>query len=245
MTISKSDRHRLAELADGLEIAIRFHDREVDLPLLAAVQEHGMTTCYDTILQSMEGRAAARDWRAALLALGVTPDPAVLDDLAADFADIYLTHGYRVAPNGSVWLTEDKLERQLPMFEVRDWYAHYDISVPNWRLRADDHLVHELQFTLFLLRLGGDVAATDAGRFLDLHVLPWLPEFCRRAHDRVNQLFYAALMAVTLSVLEEIRTVLERITGQYRAVRQIADLDTQRRPEPEVQPYVPGLAESW
>ena len=241
----EADDHRLARLADGLDILIRLHDREFERDLIEELARHDAIRGLGALLSTAEGRAAAAGLAAAVSALGAEPTEDALDELAADFADLYLTHGFRVAPNGSVWLTEERLERQMPMFDVRDWYDHYGVSVPNWRVRADDHLVHELQFVAHLCRLGGPVAAGDAGRFLDLHVLPWVPEFCERAASRVRQPVYAGLMQLTLAYLEELRSCLEGITGRPRAVRAPLPAEGALAPAPEDAPFVPGVAEGW
>lgn len=231
----------LDRLADGLDVLIRFHDREVDAELLREMAQHTVAEGLLELTASDMGQAAVRDFRAALEDIGVTPSPDLLDDLAANYADIYLTHGYRVAPNGSVWLTEDKLERQQPMFDVRDWYAHYDISVPDWRSRADDHLVHELQFVSFLCHDPTPATALDAGRFLDLHVLCWVLEFCVRAEERVHARLYKAVMALTRVFLEELRIALEAATGDARTQPEHPETSELL----EDAPYVPGAAESW
>lgn len=235
----------LARMADGLDVLVRLHDREVDHALLQEMQTHRVAQGLGELVSSDAAHARVAEIVSVLQEIGVAPGEAVMDNLAAEFADLYLTHGYRVSPSGSVWLTEDKLERQLPMFDVRDWYDHYGISVPNWRVRADDHLVHELQFVAFLCRHGDGVAARDAGRFLDLHVLPWLPEFCRRGKERVGQPLYAALLGLTIAYLDDLRSLIEEITGEVRDVRKVATLDTARAPEPEAVAYAPGVAESW
>lgn len=232
----------LGRLADGLDVLIRFHDSEVDNALLSEMAAHNVAAGFSELMTTDEGQADTQAFHSALTDLGPHPDDAVMDDLSANYADLFLTHGYRVAPSASVWLTEDKLERQQPMFDVRDWYAHYDVTVPNWRVRADDHLVHELQFVSFLCRQENMVAAVDAGRFLDLHVLSWVPDFCTRAEERVRAPLYAALMALTRSYLEELRTTLEMVTGQERT--------EPKRPAETVQPeeeapYIPGTSESW
>lgn len=240
--LSAENRARLASAADVLDLLIRLHDREVDAAFLRGVGEHGVAGWLSDVLMSEHGQDAAAAFAESL---PVNPDAAQIDDLAAEYADIYLTHGYRVAPNGSVWLTEDHLERQMPMFDVREWYDHYDVQVPNWRVRADDHLVHELQFVSFLCAHGNAVAATDAANFLDQHVLPWLPEFCRQAGKRVQYPFYAALMALTLAVLDELRDMLEEITGVARNVRLAAPPKAHREADEDDVAYMPGLAESW
>lgn len=243
--VDRGRDERLARMADGLDTLIRFHDREIDADLLGQLRRFNVVRGLHELIEADEGQATAKAFATALDGLGTDPSDAVLDDLAADFADIYLTHGYRVSPNGSVWLTEDRLERQMPMFEVRDWYEHYGVAVPNWRMRADDHLVHELQFVSYLCRLGGEVAALDAGRFMDLHILPWVPEFCRRARERVRHTVYAGLMDLTLCHLEELRLLIESVTGTPRVIPATVRPDTARTPEPDVAPYVPGTAESW
>ncbi len=236
---------RVGPLADGLDVLIRFHDREVDAELLGELARYDIAAGLVGLFQGPAGQAAASDLKAALDNLGISPPAEALDALAIDYADLFLTHAYRVSPSASVWLTEDRLERQMPMFDVRDWYEHYHVSVPNWRIRADDHLVHELQFVTHLCRLGGEVALADAGRFLDLHVLPWAPEFCRRAAERVREPLYRAVMQLTLAALEDLRQTLEEATGKPRQVREALPLDTQRTPDPEDVAYMPGVAESW
>lgn len=235
----------LSRMADGLDVLIRFHDREIDQELLSALQADHIASGFKELSRRKETDQEIVALGKALRDLGQAPDAGEMDDLAAEFADLYLTHGYRVSPSGSVWLTEDKLERQLPMFDVREWYEHYGISVPNWRVRADDHLVHELQFVSFLCRHGDAIAARDAAGFLDLHVLPWIPEFCQRAAQRVQHPVYRALMQLTDAFLEDLRSALETFCGKERKLRVVINLDTQRAPEPEAAPYVPGLAESW
>ena len=239
--LPREEAQLLEQLADGLDVLIRFHDREVDAALVEEMARHKVAEGLLELLISESGQEAAQGFRGALAALGACPGTDALDHLAANYADLYLTHGYRAAPNGSVWLTEDKLERQQPMFEVRDWYAHYDITVPDWRTRADDHLVHELQFVSFLCRSQSPVAAVDAGRFLDLHVLPWVPDFCDRAEARVQAPLYAGLMALTRAYLQELRRVLETVTGVPRQIRKPAG----EASPPKDAPYLPGTAESW
>lgn len=245
-SITSDQSDEMVRFSEGLEVLIRFHDRELDQDTLSELLTHRVAEGFTEFFAPDSTGAKAAEFLSETLAdVGPAPEDAVLDEMAVDFADLYLTHGYRVSPNGSVWLTEDKLERQLPMFDVRDWYEHYSISVPDWRIRADDHIVHEFQFVAFLCRLGTLVSAQDAGRFLDLHVLPWVPEFCLRARDRVRHPVYAAVMQLSLAFLEELRASLERITGEVRQVRDVRDLDTSRSPEPDAEPYMPGMSESW
>lgn len=235
---------RLTSLADVLDVLIRLHDREVDAPYLAGFHRHDLARWIAGQLTSGPGKQSAKALGATVAALLPVSRPDTLDPLSAEYADLYLCHGYRVSPSGSVWLTEDHLERQLPMFEVREWYDHYDITVPNWRVRADDHLVHELQFVALLCRSGTQVGATDAARFLDQHVLPWVPEFCRQALLRIEQPLYRATFELTRATLEELRDALQEAIGLPPAVRLAAPPKATRTLEEDA-PYIPGLAESW
>jgi TorA maturation chaperone TorD len=147
-------------------------------------------------------------------------------------------------------MTEDHLERQEPMFEVRDFFAHYGLDVPDWRLRSDDHIVHELQFVEHLLRLGTLPALQDAAIFLDRHLLPWLPDYCGRIATRARQPFLAGVALVTRAMLLALRDDLARITGiavdilPHAWATEGARAEKQARADEDA-PFVPGVAESW
>lgn len=237
----------LAAGAEALDILIRLHDREVDAELIAGLKEMDAGGMFKAMLQGEDGQSAARAFAAALDMLPDPLDAATLDLLAADYADAYLTHNLRISPSGSVWMTIESLERQEPMFAVREWYDHYGITVPNWRLRSDDHIVHELQFVSHLLKLGHAPAAVDAGVFLDRHVLPWVPEFGRRLAGRASEALTATTGLLTAMYLEALRELIARVTGMSRG--EVAKRPDQM-PKPEAPPledaaFIPGVSESW
>lgn len=240
--------------AELLALLIRLHDREADANLVARLHAADAPSLFAALFAAAgagadDGAAALLD--AALRDLGPCPTPEALDEMAADYADLYLTHGYRAAPTGSVWMTEDHLERQEPMFEVRAWYDHYDLRVPDWRLRPDDHIVHELQFVRHLLNLGSPDALSDAARFLDQHVLGWAPEFCTQAVQRVRTLYHAAAAALTVDFLAALRDWLTAETGIAPEIRGNAYARARdreaRAAEAQVidRPFVPGLEPGW
>jgi TorA maturation chaperone TorD len=121
------------------------------------------------------------------------------DQLAADYAAIYLTHTLRASPHESVWRDDDHLMLQAPTFSVREFYRRHGVQVPDWRQRADDHLTHELEFVALLLERE---QAREAARFLKTHLMSWLPQFAGRVVQRADTPFYAALAALTLSACE-------------------------------------------
>jgi len=237
---------RTAAAQDLTDLAA-LHDREVDaaaLDRLRAALEPGL----------LRLRLVNEDSRAALLLLGeaLAGLPGVIDDaladaLAADYADIYLTYGLRASPNESVWLDEDNLAMQAPMFEVRALYQRHGLQVPNWRQRADDHLVHELQFLAHLLDPDTGDTLGEAAAFLDEHLLLWVPDFSARVAQRCATPFYAGLAAVTAVYLDELRELLERILGEPRTPRE--EIEERRRRARESDPapaaFVPGSAPTW
>lgn len=236
---------------DLLGLIVRLHDREADLPLLEGLRAADLAEPLGALLARSSDPGAAEALGQALAGLAAHPGIGVFDGLACDFADIYLTHGLRIAPSGSVWLTEEHLERQQPMFDVRAWYEHYGIAVPDWRLRADDHVVHELQFVQHLLALGDADALADAALFMDRHLLPWVPDFCRAIEARARTAFHRAAARLSRAVLEVLRQWLEARTGIASEVvdHAFAREQDRARKAAEVKqvarPFVPGLAESW
>lgn len=229
---------------------IRFHDREADQALITDLWASGYADLLALAVEGPEAEAAVRGFHQVLAGFPRPVPPALLDDLAADYADAYLNHGFRASPCESVWMTEDHLERQEPMFLVRDWYQHYGLNVPDWRLRPDDHLVHELQFVAHLLRLGSDGTLTDAAVFLDRHLLPWVPDFCARIATRARHPFQAAIALVTRAVLDALRADLACVTGRAPAILPHAwalqEIRAARQEEAdEERPFQPGAAESW
>jgi len=237
---------RAAVSADLTDLAA-LHDREVDaqaLERLRLANEQGLLRLR---LVNEGSRAALFLLDEALRDLPAEIGGDLLDDLAADYADIYLNYGLRAAPNESIWLDEDNLAMQAPMFEVRSLYQRHGLQVPDWRRRADDHLVHELQFLAHLLDPEAGDTLGEAAAFLDEHLLLWLPDFSARVAQRCATPFYAGLAAVTATYLDELRELLERILGQPRTPRE--EIEERRRRARESDPapsaFVPGSAPTW
>lgn len=170
----------------------------------------------------------------------------LLDELAADFAAIYLNNSFQAPPLESVWLDEEGLMMQQPMFDVREWYAKHQLEVEDWRKRTDDHLVNELGFVSFLLSTSEDNLA-EVAQFLDEHLLRWVPEFGVKIAQRAETPFYAGLAALTLAYLDELRDLLAEILGEPRPTREEVEARLNPKPEPVEVPlsFVPGSAPSW
>jgi TorA maturation chaperone TorD len=170
-----------------------------------------------------------------------------MDALSVDFADIYLTYGLRAAPCESVWLDEDNLVMQEPMFEVRELYQRHGLSVPDWRRRPDDHLVHELQFLAHLVGPGSEGTLSEAAAFLDEHLLLWLPDFAARVVQRCATPLYAGIAALTAAYVDELRDLLAQILEAPRPTPEEREARRKPRASPELlaSAFVPGSAPTW
>jgi TorA maturation chaperone TorD len=131
------------------------------------------------------------------------------DDLAADYADIYLSHALRASPCESVWRDEDHLLLQGPTFAVRNFYRRHGVQVADWRQMSDDHLCHELDFVALLLQRG---EPREAARFMQAHLMTWLPDFSERVAMRAATAFYAALAVLTRACCEACQAQLPKVT---------------------------------
>ena len=159
--------------AEDLRALAWLHAEERPPEVLAALYASGFPATL-TVVSADAAEAQAMD--AALRALASSrceedaPDalPASsTDELAADYAAIYLTHALRASPHESVWRDDDHLMLQGPTFAVRDFYRRHGVQVPDWRARADDHLVHELEFVALLLERGDEREGQPAQQHSD------------------------------------------------------------------------------
>lgn len=199
-------------VVEDLAMLIRLHDRELDEELRAALQ--------DAAFPSGLGLMLAGEGLEEILGLCQEAveemKPEDLPELAAGFAQVYLHNGCKAPPSQSPWFDEEGLERQGSMFEVRKWYAHHGLAVPDWRQRPDDHLVHQLEFLQFLINRA---AWDEAARFIDEHLLSWLPQFATKVYERSFSQFYVGLGLLTVSYLQNLRRYLTEITGREENIK--------------------------
>jgi TorA maturation chaperone TorD len=238
-----------AGCAGDLRALARLHDRELDRETVHALWRD----CYEEFLAlRLQGQRAGM--ALGLLREGLTELPtelcqSSLDRLAADYADIYLTYGLRASPCESVWLDEDNLAMQEPMFRVRGWYRRHGLAVEDWRKRSDDHLVNELLFVAHLLESDPHgTGLAEAARFMDEHPLRWVQGFAERVAGRCESRLYAGLALLTAAYLDELRDLLAEVLGTARpSAEELALGPAQAAPPPEPAegPFLPGAAPSW
>lgn len=240
------DPFRRLVAEDLLSFAL-LHHAEPSRERLESLRRESDSLVLGLELQSPAGQEALNAIAAALAGLPAELDQAVLDQFAADYADIYLTHAYGASPHESVWLDEDHLMRQEPMFQVRAWYARHGLTAGDWRTRPDDHLALELQFLAHLLAPERGDTLAEAARFMDEHLLRWLPLFARRVNERCRTRFFAALALLTDAYCEELRELLALILTEPRPTPEEIEqrMKPARAPAPAPSSFGPGQGPTW
>lgn len=237
-------------LVDDLEALIRLHDREMDGMALAAMKAADFPFCLSLPPAGEAGEEAYTNLQAALAAIPQPATGAILDDLAADYAAIYLNNAIGASPLESVWLDNDHLACQHSMFELRELYAAAGLAVSDWRKRYDDHLVCQLQFLRHcLLQEGSNWEAI--ANFIDEHLGYWLPDFAGRVTQFGKTDFYAGVAQVTYVWLERLRQLIGEIHALPRPSRETLNDRIRRKlalDKAEVAPikFMPGVqGPSW
>ncbi|OYY92781.1 MAG: hypothetical protein B7Y41_14475 [Hydrogenophilales bacterium 28-61-23] len=235
-------------VGEDLALLAAMHHQEVDDNLLAVLAESGFPNQFGINLTRLRAQEAVSFMQQAMDAMTMPLDAVQRDELAADYASIYLNHGLSASPTESFWLDEENLVLQAPMFQVREFYRRHGRGVADWRKRSDDHLVHELHFIAELIRAAQPDALEEAARFLDEHLLRWLPRFAERVAKRCVTPFYAGASWLTAEYCEELRDLLALLLGKPRPGAE----EIEKRMQPKVQAptvapltYVPGIAPTW
>ncbi len=206
-----------SNVAEDLRVLAILHDREVTEDILKELVAAQFPDGLGLQLKTPDSREVCDFMRKTLADLKFPLESQQIDVLAADFSAIYLTAAFKASPNESVWLTEEQLVCQEPMFQMREWYQRYGLGVENWRVRADDHLVFQLQFLSHLFKLDSELETLkQIALFLDEHLLRWIKKFAAQVASHCETAFYAGVVLVTAQYLDELREVLAGITGEVR-----------------------------
>lgn len=248
-------------VSQDLQQIAALHDHEADGALIQALREVnfpynlGLTITTKIGDEKTGFYSPKRFLETALQELPEDIDQGMADRLAVDYADIYLNHSLHASPFESVWLDEDNLIQQEPMFQIREWYERYNLKTENWRVRSEDHLVLQLQFIATLFDPNSHLVEKsslqkrlqDATMFMDEHLLLWISEFSTLVSQRCSTDFYASIAVLTNIYIQELRDALVGITKITRpTAEEIAEKRRKNAPVVE-EPisFVPGVAESW
>ena len=239
-----SIREIATALAEDAEALAALHDRELSAEMLAALRDIGFPSNLGLL---PAGERSLDAWRLMVAALEET-GPGTLDQLAVDYAAIYLTGAYGASPCESVWTDDDHLACQDAMFALREIYAAAGLAAEDWRRRPDDHLVLQLLYIAHVLRrANGPDELRRLAAMMDEHLLRWLPDFAARVAARCETPFFAVLGGLTLAWCEQLRDLLAERLGEPRPSREEVETRARPRRRAEVAPlaYMPGAAPSW
>jgi len=232
-------------VAEDLKIMASLHDREPDNILINDLKKMDFPFCLTITFDSGPGAEAIALLQQSLSTFPEAIDKNTLDDLAADYASIYLNHNISASPQESVWIDEDSLVCQESMFQIRDYYEKHGLTIPDWRIRSEDHLVYQLQFLAWLLTHDNDLETLQKmARFMDEHLLRWLGNFAERVLVRCDTQYFAGTAALTAAYCEELRDIIAEILEQPRPSRE--EIDERMKPgqttaeESPVQ-FMPGM----
>jgi putative dimethyl sulfoxide reductase chaperone len=197
-----------AAVHSDLLLLARLHDREADASVLEMLKQDAFPTQLG--LNLGENDESVAFMHKAIIDLPVPMNQSFLDELAADYAAIYLNHTLQASPCESVWLDEEGLMRQQPMFQVRTWYEKYGLHAENWRLRPDDHLVCQLQFIAHLITQ--DTPSLEhIAQFMDEHILLWIKDFAAKVSHRAATAYYVGLAILTATYLTRLREIVQHV----------------------------------
>jgi TorA maturation chaperone TorD len=144
---------------------------------------------------------------------------------------------------------------------MRELYAADGLTVPDWRMRPDDHLVFQLQFLakrLECIAPGSEAESADFANelwlslatLLDHHLLRWLPDFACRVSVRCDTEFYAALFLLTEVWCEQLRDLMALHLDEPRPSKEEVEAALRPKQLDEVKPvpiqFMPGIGgPSW
>lgn len=231
-------------IADDLLQLGALHDRELDSETFARLGKTEFPGNLALVLTSEPALEASEMIRRALAHNPGSSMKTILDEMASDYADIYLVNALQSSPCESVWTDEDRLMMQQAMFDLRCWYEKHGLAASDWRSRPDDHLVCQLEFLAHLFRKAEGVdELKEAAMFLDAHLLCWLGGFSVRVANRCRTPFYAGIAMLTAAYVNELRELLGLITGVARP--DPVAREAQEASSEEVLAYLPGMQPSW
>ena len=240
-------------IADDLETLALLQDRELSAEVIAGLRGMAFPENLGLRPQDERARQAFELMERAVRSLPVEGGEAVpdrlLDQLAADYAAIYLNGSLGASPYESVWVSDDHLACQDAMFQLRELYAAHGLQAADPRRRFDDHLVLQLQF---LARAVRQAVSRDqwrhVARVLDDHLLRWLDDFAQRVAARCDTPFYAGLVLLTAAHLDGLREILVVRLDEARPSKdQVDERCRMKHPSAAVPvTFMPGAAgPSW
>ncbi len=147
-----SDIKKLFDLiVEDITLLTSLHDKELTKEMLLLLKDNNFPYTLGFALKNEENVEIFDLLKSGVNDIKDNDVDKFLDELAVDYASIYLNHSFSASPFESVWLDEEDLVMQAPMFEVRKYYDRFSLEVDDWRVRSDDHFICQLQFIAHLI----------------------------------------------------------------------------------------------
>ena len=141
------------------------------------------------------------DVKSALLSIMVIKQPSL--ELAADFSQLFLTDAKKGAPPyASVYLSETGQLFEKPHHEMLELFSKEGLIIdPNFKEPAD-HLAIQLDYLGNLIIREGENRTKAQARFIQSHLINWLPSFVEATKKVTNSGFYQAICQLLLLFVE-------------------------------------------
>ncbi|MCJ7447300.1 MAG: molecular chaperone TorD family protein [Bacteroidales bacterium] len=135
--------------------------------------------------------------------------------LQEDYLRLFAETGLILAPVHASDYHHDEIRRDKSYNEISEFYNSYGWNSNSRVKRTDDHLGIELLFLTRLidryLLLDDDPSCHEMGneihRFIDQHILSWIPEWNVHIQEHAQTLSYKGIGTLILACIEDLHTI--------------------------------------
>jgi TorA maturation chaperone TorD len=116
--------------------------------------------------------------------------------IRTDFHALFVYPGGGLPPLESLFLARTGTPQGPP---VSDFYAEADLEIEDESGLLPDHVSLEFLFMSYLI----DIRNIDLqGRFLEQHLMNWVPYYCEEVKGEAKTLFYREIAGITVDFLD-------------------------------------------
>lgn len=131
-------------------------------------------------------------------------DDEMTSEVRWDFTQLFVGPYALPAPAWeSVYRSNEHLLYQDTAFEVRKDYLKYNFIPKNYPHEADDHIGFELDFMFQLSTNTDKNALKDSRKFLEEHLMKWIPDFSRDVQKHALTEFYRGVAVILKGFISE------------------------------------------
>lgn len=189
--------------------------RTVDSSVAALESRRGLYRLFNRLLgseidQGLLDEMRKPEFSSALGALGISPndlsgdDDTILEQMAVEFARLFLGPGKHISPHESVQGTRDGTLNNDATVRVRRFIEATGFQLATASKRYPDHICSEFEFMEALISkqidalTDGDIEEAEISQmlqeeFLQRHLRQWVPGFCSRVEQSAELALYKGL----------------------------------------------------